>query len=399
MKNYDEVAKSVLARRDAHDAAVKQKRRIALRIGVPVVSLCLAVSMGVGFHMANQNDDPPLTVDDAVIPGIDDTVDPDELETAVNGPMPGGELVEQEGFFGDDEEVEDGDKSGYDGDDEIWIEPHWAEKALYTKYPEFDFGGTRYTTAATWIDSDKLCDAIGTAIANGYDIYEEKVYEMGITVYSLNGISTDAAVAVEYDGFPGQYAVYTNHRYNPETLGEFIDALNLRENLTFGTIYHTYWEYESYMIVEYKIDDPSAIWNMLLSDTSLVNVTDEVTDKDMSFYKEDMFISVNVDILGIKNVSLGVTENGYLTTNVLATRKLFYIGENKAQEFFKYVEENFENVREDKLATTTAVDEHEYPEDTVMTAVTQISPPYDPTKEVVAAETVPAYEPEIWIEE
>ncbi|MBQ7827633.1 MAG: hypothetical protein IJ386_05140 [Clostridia bacterium] len=401
MKNYDEVAKSVLARRDAHDAAVKRRNKIALRVGIPVVSLCLAVSMGVGFHMANRYADPTLNVDDALIPGIDDTVDPDELNDSEgirqDGPVPGGAMAGQDAYFGEDEGVEeDGEKSGYDGSDEIWIEPHWDEKELYTKYPEFKReGGKTYTTAATWIDADKLGDVLGKNTACGYDTYEEKSYEIGITVYSINGISTDAAVAVSYDGFPGQYAVYTDHWYTPATLGEFIDALNLRKNLTFGTIYHTYWEHESYMTVEYKIADPAVIWNMLLSDGSLVNVADSVTDKDMSYYKESMSVSVSVDILGVKNVSLAVTENGYLTTNILATRKLFYIGEEMVQEFIDYVEANFENVREDKLVATTTAAEPYLPDDVVVTAVTQTTPPYDPTNELVVAESVPAYEPKI----
>ena len=93
MKNYDEIAKSVLARRDAHDAAVKRRHRIAVRVGIPVVSLCLAVSLGVGFRQAKKNDDPSLNVDDALFPGIDDTVDPGETEVGVFPPVPGGAMA------------------------------------------------------------------------------------------------------------------------------------------------------------------------------------------------------------------------------------------------------------------------------------------------------------------
>lgn len=380
MKSYDEVARNVLRRRDEHDVAAARRNRMATRIGVPVVSLCLAAIVGVGFWQAEQVEDPPLNIEDAVVPGIDDLIEPGETEAYhyLLETEPAVEIV----TAGNDVPVNDPDEEKdecVDGSDEIWIEPRWGEKMLYSKYPEFELGGITYTTAATWIDGVKLGIAIGTATAYGYDVYEDKAYEMNVTVYPINGISTDAAVAVSYDGFTGKYAVYTDHWYKPATLGEFIDALGLRDNLTFGTIYHTYWEYESYITVEYAVSDPAVIWDMLLSDGTLVNVADEVSDHDMSFYKEDMSVSVSVDILGVNNVSLGVTENGYLTTNILATRKLFYIGEDKVQEFIRYVEANFENVREDRaVATTTAVDEPEYPTDTVMTAVTQISPPYDP---------------------
>ena len=47
-------------------------------------------------------------------------------------------------------------------------------------------------------------------------------------------------------------------------------------------------------------------------------------------------------MLGYENISLGVTENGYLTTNILNTGKAFFIGAEKAQMFMDYVIENCE---------------------------------------------------------
>ncbi len=380
MKNYDEVAKNVLARRDEHVAKVKKRNKLIMQIGVPTVSLCLAVIVGIGMWQSGEITEPPTIAEDAIVPGIDDLVEPGETEAlhkndAETGiaKLPGVDKPQ----IKETAKVECPEECPKGEEDIIQIIP-WGEMALYQKYPEFELGGTTYTTAAKWIDEGELGDAIGTSTAHGYDIYTDTAYEMGVTVYEINGINTAAAVAVSYNGFAGQYAVYTDHWYHPETLGDFIDVLNLRENLTFGTIYHTFWEYESYMTVEYKISDPSIIWDMLMSHVDLKNVVNEVTDYDMSFYKESMSISVNVDILGVKNVSLSVTENGYIQTNILATRKLFYIGEEKAQEFFNYVEANFEGVREEPPSTTTAVTaptEPEYPEDTV---VVQTSPAYNP---------------------
>ena len=55
-----------------------------------------------------------------------------------------------------------------------------------------------------------------------------------------------------------------------------------------------------------------------------------------------MGISTNVDILGFNNISLSVTEDGYLTTNILATGKAFYIGEEKVQTFINFVQNELE---------------------------------------------------------
>ena len=396
MKSYDEIAKSVLERRDRHNETVAKRKRITVRVGVPVMSLCLAAMIGVGYSDYKDLTRPPELVDDAVVPGIDDTVDPGETEALGHKcdgdtvtdilddePVPGGaEIGTVPAIITDvnvDEPTEDKrQEETPEGGDAIWIEPKWAEKALYSKYPEFELGGTKYTTGAVWIDADKLGNAIGGTNAYGYDIYEDKSYEMGITVYEINGIDKNAAVAVSYNGFNGQYAVYYDVWYKPATLGEFMNALDLYENLTFGTIYYTTFEYESYMTVEYKISSSEVIFDLLKDNEAVANVAESVSDYDMSFYENAMSMSVNVDILGIHNVSLSVSENGYIQTNILGTRKLFYIGEDKAEEFFNYVKTNFETVREETLVATTTAVTSSVPEDIVVTAVTQTSPAYNP---------------------
>ncbi len=384
MKNCDEITKNVLERRDAHNDKIKKRNRMIIRIGIPTVSLCLAVIVGVGMWRSGDLETKER-VEDTIVPGVEDVIENSSDKNFAEGgtrPAIDTDAVKEEKPSGGKDEC-------FEGSDEIWIEPQWGEKALYSKYPEFEYDGTLYGTAATWIDEGKLGDAIGASVARGYDIYTDTSYEMKVTIYAINGINTKAAVAVSYDGFEGQYAVYTDNWYYPETLGEFIDSLDLRENLTLairdevptGTVYHTFWEYESYMTTRYKLYDTTVIWSMLFSDTSLKNVANEVTDEEMSLYKESMSIGVSVDILGIKNVSLAVTENGYISTNILGTRKLFYIGEDKAKEFFDYVKENFEGVREEPLSTTAEAPS-DYQGDVIVTAVTS-----------------QAYVPEIMVEE
>ena len=50
-----------------------------------------------------------------------------------------------------------------------------------------------------------------------------------------------------------------------------------------------------------------------------------------------MNISINFELLGYKNISIGITEDGYITTNILDTGKAFFIGPEKATEFMDYV--------------------------------------------------------------
>ena len=79
------------------------------------------------------------------------------------------------------------------------------------------------------------------------------------------------------------------------------------------------------------------VWEMLFSDRNLKNVKDY---DSMNFGKELISVSINIELLGYENISLTVTEDGYLTTNILDTGKAFFIGKEKAENFAEYVSEN-----------------------------------------------------------
>lgn len=44
--------------------------------------------------------------------------------------------------------------------------------------------------------------------------------------------------------------------------------------------------------------------------------------------------------MGCKNISISLTDKGYLLTNILGSGKGFYISENKVQAFLDYIKEN-----------------------------------------------------------
>ena len=109
---------------------------------------------------------------------------------------------------------------------------------------------------------------------------------------------------------------------------------------------------------------------MLLSDTTLENVYD-----DREMYVSHMGISVDIPLLGYENISLSVTEEGYLTTNILDTGKAFYIGKDKVNAFVDYVLNHCEGVELVYEADlTTSVDENAG-EKTELTVVSSARPP------------------------
>ncbi|MBE6709177.1 MAG: hypothetical protein E7578_08060, partial [Ruminococcaceae bacterium] len=74
MKNCDEITRNVLERRDAHNDKIKRRNRMIMRIGIPTVSLCLAVIVGIGMWRSGDLETKERA-EDAVVPGADDVIE------------------------------------------------------------------------------------------------------------------------------------------------------------------------------------------------------------------------------------------------------------------------------------------------------------------------------------
>ena len=215
---------------------------------------------------------------------------------------------------------------------EIAYEKQWNEMTDEERYTLLEYGGESYDSRLSAVPQEFLGEKAGSAQAVGYNLFNDKKHTLGCEVFAIDGIDQNCAVAVKYDGQENAYA-FVNAYYRPQTLGQFIDDLSLEENLVFGDIYCNYFENGEYVSMKYTGADGGVIWNMLLSDRTAANVY-----SDNDWYDVKMDIGVDVPLLGYKNISLGVTEDGYIVTNILDTGKAFYIGKDKTEAFIKYVE-------------------------------------------------------------
>lgn len=75
MKNYDETINSVFSRIEEYNALQKKKKQNVIKFTTTLSCVCLAVIVGAVIWKSNQPDTPEQTIDDALYPGIDDTVD------------------------------------------------------------------------------------------------------------------------------------------------------------------------------------------------------------------------------------------------------------------------------------------------------------------------------------
>jgi len=317
-------------------------------------------------------------VSDSTLMGEDDTIDPDELGES--------ELIVSDGTTattGKANNVTTGmaistsictsEDAKDDTTEGSYIAPQWGELTLTRKYPEVSWQDVTYTVNSPTIPATAIGEPLAKATAKGYDIYTDTIHETTVTLYRIKGIAEQCAVAVQYTGHDGYHPAH-NVWYRPETLGQFLDDLNLKENIEFGKAYMDYFDKDmNYHSLETKTAIAKGdVFNLLLSDTTLENVYDQ-----QNMYVNKMGLSVNVPLLGIQNVSLGVTEDGYLFTNILGSGKAFFIGKDKAQAFIDHVTSAYSTIDTVQVAATAETGAG----GKNTTARSAVTPGYDPSKE------------------
>lgn len=230
----------------------------------------------------------------------------------------------------------------------VWYEPKWEDKPIWQQFPDFErFEIGSYTLRDVTIDKAMVEEYLEDVHLHGYDIYTKTGYEIVGKVYRIKGINPACAVALQYpdrtDFFPA-----TCSKYSPATLGQFIADLNLREHLRVGTVYHSYRDASGTIHdKEYAGLTVEKVWEMLLSDDALCNEYDE-TDWQRQ-WNTKISIRIDMPLLGYQNISISLSEDGYLRTNLLDTEKLFHIGKDKVDAFMAYVEENCRLQKDDEL--------------------------------------------------
>ena len=222
--------------------------------------------------------------------------------------------------------------------------PKWNEMSISQQFNEVEYNNSKYSSRITKISNNNILKNIGNATLTGYDTYTETTYNKKAELYSIKDIEEKCAIAIKFEG-DTDYYVYVNSYYRPTTLGVFTKDLNLEEIISFGTIYYNYWDedLQEDINVEFYGVDNKIIWQKLFNNKNLENI---YSDNDTEKYTSERFsqsigISVDIPLLGYKNISVSLTDKGYLLTNILDTGKGFYIGEDKVQEFLDYIKDNY----------------------------------------------------------
>ncbi len=225
---------------------------------------------------------------------------------------------------------------------EIFIMPQWNDITLVEKFRTIDYNGIEYISSSKdVIDEMAIGKKLSDITTKGYDnsLGEAKEYSINCSLYTLNNISPDCAIAVKFEG-EDKYYPYLNGFYVPKTLGDFLNDLNLDENLEFNNSFeYTYIKEDELIIMRYTLPSTTVIWNMLLNDVNVKNTDSETKLGLIDIGLDVITCSINVKTIGKKNISLAVTENGYLTSNILSSAT-FFIGKESVNSFIDYVINN-----------------------------------------------------------
>ena len=348
MKNSKQIAETVFRIRDEEQRKINIRNKRIRQISASVSAACIIGAVLFAAHnyksvnkkFSSQNDDIIMnnTTEKSTISSVDpsttksseqtsestenitekDTIQSSHTEEAATVSVSTTQITTQ-GPTSSNTEPSRTEQPTQATTDEVYIEPKWNEKTLPTQFMEFDLNGIYYNTKNHIIEGYHIGGILGTVTMEGQDVYEDKIHSINAEVFSINGISTNCAVAVKFNGY-NSYYVYTNRCYSPATLGELVDALDLNNTISFGTLS---LEDDRTYVTDYD----RAIIAELLNEYRDCEIR-----FDSNYHRKLFSVSTNVDMLGISNKSLAVTEDGYIKTNIMEWAYTFYIGEDKAKE-------------------------------------------------------------------
>ena len=196
----------------------------------------------------------------------------------------------------------------------------------------FAYGGGSYIIAAA-IAPD-MCSEVLHASGDEYDV----------EIHAINGVSEAYAVAVKSGS---EYWMYVNTMYVPATLGDFIDDLGMRDQLSIGDYYYRHGLKTQYSgIVQFIGAGADKLWNTVFAKTAAprhdgpIDGTVWVT---LRFYTQ-----LNEKIrAGVLNHSITVTKDGYLCVDIFAGDAIlsykFDVGTDAAQSLVDALLEGYSN--------------------------------------------------------
>ena len=319
MKTYEQMTADVLRRRDEAVAVQAKKNRSIRRVAL-AASVCL-VTVGVtagiwGGMVLNRPNDGTTEIGGTTKPTP-------EIQT--NPPANGA-------FWDDLRERKDINVMI----PESSIEWRWEDMTDEERYTNLEFDGKSYGTRGTVTGYLGEWLASGEAFGTEWGENIQRHY-IPCEIYALTFSPDHSVVAVQFEGSQEFYRFECNREYDPpKTLGEFMETRKLSEVLPLTTLYYQPADGMDYRTYQYSLSeaDSDAVWAILAKYENAPFVKDYEYRYDG---QEDIGFSATSEVLGIRNKSFMINDDGYITTNIEQYRYNYFIGVDAAREVIDYV--------------------------------------------------------------
>lgn len=324
MKTYEQMTADVLRRRDEAVAAQAKKnrsiRRVALAASVCLVTVGVTAGIWGGMVLNRPNEGT------TEIGGTTKPTPEIQTDAPVNG-----------AFWDDLRERKDINVMI----PETSIEWGWEDMTDGERYTNLDLDGKTYRMRGTvtnylgeWLES-------GEAYGFAWD-QDNARHGIPCEIYAMTFSPDHSVVAVQFEGSSEVYRFECEREYDPpKTLGEFMETRKLSEVLPLTSLYHERWEGGSSKYDKFALsaEHSDGVWAILgkYGDAPFTENSFEESFNIHHYDKERIGFSATSEVLGIRNQSFAVNDNGYIITNIEQYGYNYFIGVDAAREVIDYV--------------------------------------------------------------
>ena len=318
MKTYEQMAAEVLRRRD-EAVALQAKKNKTTRMVATVAAVCLVtagVTVGIWGGMVLNR------------PNGETTKPTPEIPTE----------APPTGSFWDDTRER---KNLNIVPQESAIEWRWEDMTDEERYTNLEFDGKSYGTRGTVTGYLGEWLASGEAFGTEWGENIQRHY-IPCEIYALTFSPDHSVVAVQFEGSSEIYRFECEREFDPpKTLGEFMETRKLSELLPLTYLYHTDYGIPEHSEVPYALssEHSDGVWAILAKygDASFINPSFEEYCSITDFDRERIGFSATSEVLGIRNLSFAINDNGYIITNIEHYGYYYHIGVDAAREVIDYV--------------------------------------------------------------
>ena len=324
MKTYEQMTADVLRRRDEAVAAQAKKnrsiRRVALAASVCLVTVGVTAGIWGGMVLNRPNDGT------TEIGGTTKPTPEIQTDAPVNG-----------AFWDDLRERKDINVMI----PETSIEWGWEDMTDSERYTNLDLGGKTYRMRGTVTNYLGEWLAGGEAYGFAWD-QDNARHGIPCEIYAMTFSPDHSVVAVQFEGSSEIYRFECERKYDPpKTLGEFMETRKLSEVLPLTSLYHERWDGGSSKYDKFALsaEHSDGVWAILekYGDAPFTENSSEGSFNIHHYDKERIGFSATSEVLGIRNQSFAVNDNGYIITNIEQYGYNYFIGVDAAREVIDYV--------------------------------------------------------------